>query len=340
MVFGLNNFSFLFSDRLLAGGQAVSFELTPERLSAGGIKDLSILSVGTVVGVRDTEMQRALITTADLITPTLKFHAEGDIKQSYMLGTTPLNGAIAPMATAAGQFEGRNWLVNVHQEPVIQSILSYAGLNDPFSSRSRGRVVRSGANGAYTFALGHDYWLSFSGRADYYWGKDVVGNFGAEGGMAGGKTIATSMGSLTLGVFLSNMHFERNVNFYTFGQGGYYSPNYLFAAGPFLNFEYKAGEKIRWKTELSVNRFHSETDDAPFFPLQNERPGESRFAGSVKDGIGYRLGAEGRYLVTPYVDIGGRFSLEQAAAFSDMSANLGIRIYFSPRNSLADSTGF
>lgn len=324
----------------LSESQAVSFELTPEHISSGGVKDFSTLSVGTVVGVGDTAMQRSLVTSADLITPTLKFQAEGGIKQSYMLGTTPLNGIIAPMATAAAQYEGRNWQVNLHQEPVIQSILSYTGLNDPFGSRSWGRVVRSGANGTYTFPLDHDYWLSFSGRADYLWGKNVIDNFGAEGGMAAGKSITTSMGSLTLGAFVTNIHFERNVNFYTFGQGGYYSPNYLLAAGPFLNFEYKAGNKIWWKTELSGNRFHSETADAPFFPLQNERPGESHFAGSVKDGIGYRVAVEGRYLVNPYLDVGGRFSLEQAAAFNDMASNLGIRLYFSPRNSLVDSTGF
>ncbi len=321
-------------------GRSVSFELTPEHLSAGSIKNFSTLSVGTVVGVGNKAMQRTLLSSADLVTPALKFQAEGEIKQSYLLGTTPLNGALAPTATATAQFEGRNWLVNFHQEPIMQSLLSYTGLNDPFGSGSWGRVVRSGANGRYTFPLSQDYWLSFAGRADYHWGKNVLGNFGAEGGVTGGKSITTDQGALTLGVFLTNIHFERNVNFYTFGHGGYFSPNYLFASGPFLNFEHKTGNKIWWKTELSANWFHAETSDAPFFPLQKAPVDEGYFAGSVKDGIGYRLALEGRYLLTPYLDIGGRFSLEQSAAFRDIASNVGIRMYFSPRNSLVEKGGF
>ncbi len=359
-------------------GRSISFELTQEHLSSGNVNNVliplnnnqnfhvvtkgiysteeilgllnkndlpsikaaldSVLPIGTVAGLSSQSMQRPLITSADLVTPVLKYQVEGKIKQSYTLGATPLNGTIEPMVTASAQLEQQSWQANIHQEPIAQSILSYVGLNDPFSSKSWGRVLRSGMNGNYTFALGHDYWLSLSGRTDYYWGKNVVDNFGAEGGVSAGKSIKLDPGSLTLGVFVSNMHFERNVNFYTYGNGGYFSPNYLIAAGPFVNFEHKSGQKLWWKTELSTNWFHSQSSAAAVFPLQTGYLREFEFAGSIKEGIGYRVGLEGRYLLNPYLDIGGRFSMEQSASFSDMNSSIGIRMYFSPRNSIVENS--
>jgi tetratricopeptide (TPR) repeat protein len=112
-----------------------------------------------------------------------------------------------------------------YREVVPDTLLSYAGIVDPYSGRTWGGVVATG--GTVKFARGtglSGVYASFDGQE--LTGKNVEDNTRIAGG-AGAyfQVYADKYGVLKVGGNLTAMHYAVNERYFTFGQGGYFSPN-------------------------------------------------------------------------------------------------------------------
>ncbi|MCE2578801.1 BCSC C-terminal domain-containing protein [Komagataeibacter sp. FNDCR1] len=196
---------------------------------------------------------------------------------------------------------------------VTDSELSYAGERDPGTGRRWGGVTRNFGHGALEW--GEAGWNAYAGGGfAYLEGHNVEGNTETEAGAGGSATVWQyhERQRLRVGADLIYFGYKKDSYFFTWGQGGYFSPHEYFAA--MVPVEW-SGHTNRWtwflRGEAGYQEYHSR--GAPYYPtsslLQSEVTppdsyggyGASGLAGNARGRIVYqvdhrfRVGLEGGY---------------------------------------------
>ncbi|PYD71687.1 cellulose synthase [Novacetimonas hansenii] len=196
---------------------------------------------------------------------------------------------------------------------VTDSELSYAGERDPGTGRTWGGVTRNFGHAALEW--GEAGWNAYAGGGfAYLQGHNVEGNTETEAGAGGSATVWQyhERQRLRVGADLIYFGYKKDSYFFTWGQGGYFSPHEYFAA--MVPVEW-SGHTDRWtwflRGEAGYQDYHSR--GAPYYPtstlLQSEvmAPGSyggygaSGLAGNVRGRVVYqvdhrfRVGLEGGY---------------------------------------------
>lgn len=184
------------------------------------------------------------------------------------IGSTPLGFELPQVV---GGFEWRPNVPDVavslgfSRRAVTSSVLSYAGMRDPVSGTRWGGVVQTGP---YVDAGIYRERFSIAGalRFTEITGERVLDNqfFGAR---VGGDWKFYSQPHLraSLGLAINYWQYDHNLQNYTFGSGGYYSPqSYVSVALPLEVW----GETHDWSYRLrvSVSHTNSEHDTIAAFP--------------------------------------------------------------------------
>ena len=184
------------------------------------------------------------------------------------LGTTPRN-FLLPQVEGGIEWTPRwgpfDTGLGLARRPVTGSVLSYAGQRDPISGAKWGGVVATGPEvrlGLYR----ERYSVSASATAAELTGTRVPDNrfFGTRA-TADWVFLAREHAGLSTGVIINYWHYDQNLQNYTFGSGGYYSPqSYVSIAIP---IELR-GTLRGWNFLLRASLAHtsSRTDRAPFYP--------------------------------------------------------------------------
>jgi tetratricopeptide (TPR) repeat protein len=161
---------------------------------------------------------------------------------SLSAGTTP-RGFLVPNIVGRLSWHPASGPLSfiLSRDGVQDSQLSYAGLRDPGSVTSTyagniwGGVVSTAGNVQYARGdQASGYYAGMGGQ--FITGLNVETNNRIDG-VAGAywKIVSNPDGSeFTLGANFFGMHYAHNLRFFTYGQGGYYSPNvYFLASVPF-----------------------------------------------------------------------------------------------------------
>jgi thioredoxin-like negative regulator of GroEL len=261
-------------------GKKWSFSLIPAYLSSGSAP--SFPYAGSYYRyVNGGPKQDDLVTSLWAVKPEIGFQKEGPVRYGFLLGTSFIGGPVYPLPTFTAGLAGKNWLVNVHQLQVDESILSYAGQKDPYTNKEWGRVLRTGIEGDITFEPRPTYWLSFAAGYDYLWGEDVWSNQSVFGTASFGKTIPWGPGDLSAGLFATVKHFQRNADFFTYGHGGYFSPEFFFMTGPTLRYKTTPCATCSIDARASAGYMYYETKDSPHYPRFDDNL--SALNGSARD---------------------------------------------------------
>jgi hypothetical protein len=158
------------------------------------------------------------------------------------------------------------------------------------------------------------------------------------------------VGSLTLGSSLYATHFHYNEIGMTYGQGGYFSPNYYFIASVPLTFAGSPGTKLHYAVSGAVGAQSFDKDWAYYYPLDpalqsgvevalgctvaqiaahscGEMPvvGDTNVHYSVNSQISYRIG-EHWYL-------GGFFSANNTNDYNSVTGGFSFRYAFRKQHS-------
>lgn len=312
-------------------GNDIRFSFASHRLYAGDAPSSPFVGTAPDGGPQE----RDLITSLWVFTPEINFEREGYINYSVELGVTPLNGPVYPLPTFSIDAKQNRWRLNIHQESVEESILSYVGLEDPYSSREWGRVLRTGAEGELTLVPLPQYWFSIIGGYDYYWGNNVEGNNAVYGTVSAGRTFNIYELDISLGLFFTSEHYERNSNFFTFGHGGYFSPDVFIMTGPILGIATPPYKSFWFSAQGTVGYLYFRTDDSPFLPLRNQSEGE--FEGETASRLGFDLNIEALKLLTPQIALGAFGDINRSADFTELSVGLTLRYYLFPRVGMVSS---
>lgn len=290
--------------------------------------------------------QRDLTDSLTVYEPEIRYRTEGRIEKEFMLGTTPLNGPVDALPRFTGRIAKKDqWFIQLHQESVRESILSYTGIKDPYGDKEWGRVLKTGAGAGMTFTLSSPYWVSLDAGYDYYWGENVDNNYSVSGTISAGRTDSVFKGEANTGMFITSRHFDRNTAFFTFGHGGYFSPDIFFIAGPFIRYKTEACKDILFDGEASAGYMYFRTEAAPHYhniddsaallssAAQTDLSGE--YEGEKKSTVGMNLKLKAVKLINDNFGIGAYVQGNKSADFNEFSIGFVFQYYFGPMKALS-----
>lgn len=251
------------------------------------------------------------------------------------IGTTPLGQDMSSLiggvqwAPKLGQFA--RLAMTAERRPVTDSLLSYVGSTDRISGKQWGAVTKNGGG----LNLSYD-----DGDAGLYAGVNYYNYLGDN--VPSNDSITSSVGAyirpyryddreLKTGVNISYMNFSKNLSYFSFGQGGYFSPqDYVSVSFPveysqhYGNWNYKLGGAVGYQSYSQ--------DESKYFPNNPElqaqleqyvRDGystESYYAAQSKNGIGYNFKADGSYNLQKNMQIGGQVGYDTFGDYSETTA--------------------
>ena len=294
-------------------------------------------------------LKNDMTDSVTVIEPMIGFKKEGWILFEAWLGLTPLGGDIHPSLQFRFLANRVNdWKIDIHQCSVQDSLQSYIGQKDPYSGEQWGRVLKIGVMAEKSFNLSPVYWMTARLGYDHYWGENVVENDSVEGSVSIGRTFKVNPGDLSTGLFLTARHFDRNSDFYTFGHGGYFSPEFFIIAGPFLRFLTSREKDYLVDGSISTGYMQYQThDNTPHYPLgeadgaslspQAARDYRGSYEGEDKSGLAVNLNLKAFKLINGYLAVGGDFGINTGSNYTQWYGGLALNFYFKKRKQIIPS---
>lgn len=290
------------------------------------------------------------------------------------VGTTPLgfreSNVVGGAQYTGGISDKVSYSIAVARRAVTDSLASYAGTRDnslnnlshtdigklqsslgPVTTANllnMGSLTWGGvtSNGG-TAALGWDDGTSgayVNASFDYYDGHNVASNTAAKGG--GGaytRLFQDANQSVTVGVNTTIMHYDKNLSFFTYGQGGYFSPQQYVILNIPVEYAGRNG-LFTYDVKGSVGVQHYRQNSSPYFPTSatlqsavaslNATPyaDSGVYPGTSKTGVSYSFNATGEYQVAPQLVFGGTVSLGNAYQYREYLAAIYVRYSFTKQN--------
>src|SRR5437870_4047717 len=217
------------------------------------------------------------------------------------------------------------------RDSVKDSLLSYAGVRDPGTGIIWGGVVSNTG----TLQLDHKgtragQYASASGS--YITGKNVPNNWAVSGNA--GLYFVVAKG-LSLGINLTGMHYQKNLSFFSLGQGGYSSPQeYGLASIPISWFS--RHKRFEYEIRASLGAQYFSQERSPFFPTRINAvlPAQGFFASNHSAGPNYNFLARLGYRVAPHVyfDIFGTANNARNYATQTVGFSLKFLVHRLPTN--------
>lgn len=267
------------------------------------------------------------------------------------VGSTPVGfreTTIVGGAQYRNQFtDSTSWSLAVARRSVTDSLLSYAGTRDSGAKLEWGGVTSNGALAKIGWDDGTSG-LYANAAYQYYDGHGVPSNNSEKvGGGIYTRLFASANQALTVGLNTTAMHYDRNLSYFTYGQGGYFSPQFY----AILNLPVEwAGRLGAFSYDLkgSIGMQHYRENASDYFPTdaarqaiaaQNSADSTAFDANAVypalsKTGLVYSLKIAGEYQVTPHMAFGATASLGNAYEYREWIAAIYLRYSFTKQTGL------
>lgn len=256
------------------------------------------------------------------------------------VGSTPLgqdlNSLVGGVQWAPKLTDFTTLRVTAERRAVTDSILSYVGTKDTYSGKEWGQVTKNGGSVNLSYDDGD---AGFYAEAGYY---SYLGN-----NVKSNKSVNANAGlyvrpfryddrELKTGINVGYMDFDKNLSYYSFGQGGYFSPqNYVSVSFP-VEYTQKYDD---WDLKLSgaVGYQSYSQDKSAYFPnnpdLQKQLEElvdagfgtESSYAGKTENGIGWNAGVGGNYHLNKSMQIGGQVGYDTFGDYNESKAQVYFR---------------
>lgn len=259
------------------------------------------------------------------------------------IGTTPLG---AELSTLVGGAKGivplgsyTNLSFAVERRAVKDSMLSYVGMKDRYSGQTWGQVTQNGLNIQLNYDDG-DVGYYTSGGVWRYAGRNVEDNDAIKIG-AGMylRPLKADDRQLQVGSHISYQNFEENLGYYSFGHGGYFSPqNYISVSFPVEYTQEFTKFSLGISGALGYQSYSQ--DEADYFPGQSAMQSElesyvlsgwaeeAQYSGESTDGIGYSFQARMGYKIKRDLSLEARLAYDTFGDYNESKAQLSLRQSF------------
>ena len=339
-----------------AGDGKFVLKATPVFLNAGGLDTSSLYARNSFGGGLVSLDQ---LNTASAGSDTTRQNGVG-LSVGYKttgldvdLGVTPI-GFVYNTFAGGVKFDGGlddsntfQYLLNVSRRPVTDSLLSFAGMRDNNTGLQWGGVSATGVRGQ----LIKDYnGYGLIGSASWHSldGNNVVSNSRAE--VSGGlyyALIKEPDTQLSTGFNINGIFYDKNLSNFTYGQGGYFSPQQYYSLTVPLTWSQR-DQNLTWQVRGAVGVQSINQAASDYFPgnsdLQNQAnklaaaafaqgltgSQTAQYASSNKVGVSYNVGAAAEYQVAPNWFVGGSAQMDNANDYRAWGAGLYLHYYFYP----------
>jgi hypothetical protein len=250
------------------------------------------------------------------------------------IGTTPLGFRMTDISAGlrvqgtAGSF---GYTLQASRRPVTESVLAFAGAADARGGREWGGVSATGGRAELSRDFGGWGIYGYGGGA-LASGHNVADNTRLEAGTGFYMQVSDETDrKITSGLGVSVFGYDRNLGQFTFGHGGYFSPQSFVTVGVPIDWAERAGA-LSWRVQayVGMQRFH--TAASPFFPdddaLQAAAAalGTAVYASDRVSGMGYNLSAVSEYAVSPQLSVGGYVFADNATDFRQVGGGFYLRL--------------
>jgi tetratricopeptide (TPR) repeat protein len=233
--------------------------------------------------------------------------------------------------------EGAQLRGGVESRPVTDSVLSYAGIRDPITGIKEGNVIRDDASfgGSVNFGKGGAY---ADGTYKQLHGNNVEANTGYE--VNAGiyyRPIDSDGNRLQVGVNVNLQSYEKNLRFFSFGQGGYFSPQQFVALAFPVTYSVDR-QRWHWSAGLTLGMQSYSENASPIFPtlpyaqaaMVNYAAGfpttvSAQYVGDDRTGVAVAAQAAGEYKITPSTVAGAQISLDTFGIYSEYKLAIYLR---------------
>jgi len=259
------------------------------------------------------------------------------------LGTTPLGFT---RQNVVGGFQLRADMgalgasIDVSRRPVTSSLVSYAGAVAPaytdatdgvrHPAESWGGVVRNGINMHVGRDVGRgDIYLNLG--LGIYTGHNVLTN--REVTVRTGfdyPLLVRPNQQVNSGLALNYWSYSENQRYYTFGHGGYYSPQHYFSVSVPLEWLGRKG-MLSWRLMGSLGYSNTYEKSVDFFPTDaalQKAAGNPTYGGGSGGGLSYTLGGSVEYRFAPKWVVGAVFSIDRSHDYAPNRALIYLRYFF------------
>jgi tetratricopeptide (TPR) repeat protein len=254
-----------------------------------------------------------------------------------------VSGGYSPYGFLVSNVIGRlNWkpangpfTFTATRDSIKDSQLSYSGLHDPgsagpgYEGNIWGGVIATGGDVQFGASQPNSGFY-VSGGGQYINGVHVQTNHRYEGDAGAYWRVkeVPDEGNLTLGVNFFGMHYTYNSNFFTYGQGGYFSPQAYYLANVPFSFQGRYGANVHYSVVAAFGVEAFQQDSAPFFPLDtalevgNNNPSYS--AETVVSG-NYDFHGEMAYHLSDHWFAGGFLALNNTRNYDNQVVGFFVR---------------
>ncbi|MGJ8668309.1 MAG: cellulose synthase subunit BcsC-related outer membrane protein [Oceanococcus sp.] len=244
-------------------------KLEPTRVTAGTLNAQSAAEYAQFATVASAQRQPLLPPTAQLENGVALGAGYSNAHWSLDLGLTPVG--FERQQWVGGIAYTDNWgshdiRARLQQRAQTSTLLSFAGATDPVSGTFWGAPLAQ--------VLSFDI-AKYEARYDYFFsidwqqlsGKNIADNSAILSRVGGDiKLLNQSVAEFFVGLSASYWSYDNNQRFYSFGHGGYYSPqSYLSIALP-LDLRGLITPRWSYQIRASVAYSRSNEDDADYYP--------------------------------------------------------------------------
>jgi cellulose synthase operon protein C len=214
--------------------------------------------------------------------------------------------------------------LTVARDAVKDSLLSYAGARDPETGIVWGGVVSDSGTLQFNHS-GSDSGQYASVGGSFLKGARVADNWSAQG-TAGAywRLVKTGHGGLSVGVNATAMHYDRNLNFFSIGHGGYFSPQrYLLGSIPVSWLERR--ERLEYEIAAGGGVQSIQQDGAPIDPTQTDSL-EAPYDPDNRRGANYNVAFRLAYHVAPHLHLEAFAGANNARDFASRTFQLRFKL--------------
>jgi len=217
------------------------------------------------------------------------------------------------------------------REALRDTLLSYAGVRDPVSNQVFGGVVANSAAARADFG-NENAGYYFGGGYQQLQGVNVEANKRYDG-LAGGyrRILSRAEGDLNIGIFALGLHYDNNLRYFTFGQGGYFSPQRYFLVGVPVTWRGVWHRRLQYTLSGSVGPQIFREDDSPYFPTNALLQGRDGpyYPGITSTGINFNTDFRWLYQFNENWFLGGLLNINNARNYTSQSLSFYLR--YSPK---------
>jgi hypothetical protein len=339
-----------------------TFVAKPVFLDSGQADGNAVMQVTTLSQAKLSQIPQPLGTllTTDTTPPPQQSASGigGEVQLSFQhfalaAGYTPA-GLLVANITGRVQWKPGNgpFTFNFVRDSVRDTQLSYGGLRDPgsaslsFPGNIWGGVI--GSQGGFQYARGDaESGFYFGANGQYLTGYNVEKNmrFDGSGGAYWRVLTSPEYGNLSIGANFFAMHYSHNEQAFTYGKGGYFSPQAYFLGN--VPFTWAGHSGTRWHYNLmgslGVQAFQQQL--AALFPLAGQKSlevssGNLALPAMTSVGPNYDLRGQVAYAISPHWFAGGFLGANNSRNYSAVSAGFYVRYLFrSQPSTVAGPTG-